>query len=111
MGIMRVPKFARLRGYVFPYLCKELCLCQTSTIMLGRECIPCLPVTDNPWNTDDEIVLAIGKHFHVLHSGAVVTIYHSHDSPTRMSNNAKRMFEGVCGWFATIGPTSFASRG
>src|SRR5260370_39322996 len=63
--------------------------------MLGRECLPHLPVTNNPWNTDDEIVLAIGKHFHVLHSGAVVTVFHQHNSLTRMSNNPKKMFEGV----------------
>jgi glycosyltransferase involved in cell wall biosynthesis len=88
-------KFARLKGYVFPYLCKELCLCQTSTMMLGKECISYLPVS-TCWNTDDEIVLAIGKHFHVLHSGVTVAIYHTHSSLTRMSNDPKRMFEGVC---------------
>lgn len=87
-------KFARVSGYVFPYLCKELCLCQTSTILLGRKCIPYIPVTTNPWNTDDEIVLAIGKHFHVMHSGADVAIVHAHSSPTRMTN-PKRMFIGV----------------
>ncbi len=63
--------------------------------MLGRDCLSRFPVT-NPFNTDDEIVLEIGKRFHVLHSGAVVTIYHAHDSPTRMSNNSKKEFEGVC---------------
>jgi len=88
-------KFARLKGYVFPYLCKELCLCQTSTMLLGRECIPYLPITNNPWNTDDEIVLAIGKRFHILHCGATVAVYHSHGSLTRMSNSPKKMFEGV----------------
>ena len=89
-------KFRRLQGYIFPYLCKELCLCQTSTMMLGREGLSRFPVTNHPFNTDDEIVLEIGKHFHVLHSGAVVTIYHTHDSPIRMSNNSKKVFEGVC---------------
>jgi glycosyltransferase involved in cell wall biosynthesis len=89
-------KFAVLKGYVFPYLCKELCLCQTSTIMLGQECVSLLPVTGSWWNTDDEIVLAIGKHFHVLHSGAVVAIYNNHDSPTRMSGDASRIFKSVC---------------
>lgn len=94
-GDLETVKFARLKGYVFPYLCKELCLCQTSTIMLGRECLSHFPL-NNPFNTDDEIVLAVGKHFHVLHSGAVVAIYHSHDSPIRMANNARKAFEGVC---------------
>src|SRR5262249_31323482 len=48
-----------------------------------------------PWSTDDEIVLAIGKHFPILHSGAEVAVYHMHDSPTKMSNNAKNRFQGV----------------
>ena len=88
-------KFDELKGYVFPYLCKELCLCQTSTMMLGRDCLVHFPLA-NPFNTDDEFVLAIGKRFHVLHSGAVVTVYHAHDSPTRMTKNSKKVFEGVC---------------
>jgi len=88
-------KFVRLRGPSFPYLCRELSLCQTSTIMLGKECIPSLPISDNPWNTDDEIVLGIGKQFHILHSGAVVTKYNSHNSPTRMSSDPKKIFVGV----------------
>ena len=87
-------KFARLRGYAFPYLCKELSLCQTSTIMLGRECIAYLPVLKIN-NSDDRIVLAVGERFHVLHSGAAVAIYHNHSSPTRLTNKAKNVFEGV----------------
>jgi glycosyltransferase involved in cell wall biosynthesis len=87
--------FTRLKGYSFPYLCKELSLCQTSTIMLGKECIPDIPVKDT-YNTDDEIVLSIGRKHHVLHSGVTVAIYNSHGSPTRMSNNARKVFEGVC---------------
>lgn len=87
-------EFAKLKGYVYPYLCKELCLCPTITIMLGQECIPYLPV--NGWNTDDQIVLAIGKYFHVLHCGAVVAVVHSHSSPSRKTNSARRVFEGAC---------------
>jgi hypothetical protein len=60
-------RFADMKGYVFPYLCRELCLCQTSTIMLGAESIPHFPKSTNGYNTDDEIVLAVGKLFHVLH--------------------------------------------
>jgi len=89
-------QFPRLKGYVFPYLCKELCLCQTSTMMLGRGCLTHFPAVDRPFNTDDQIVLAIGKRFHVLHSGAAVTVCHTHTSPTRMSNNNKNVFDGVC---------------
>jgi glycosyltransferase involved in cell wall biosynthesis len=87
--------FTRLKGYSFPYLCKELSLCQTSTIMVGRECISDIPVKDT-YNTDDEIVLSIGRKHHVLHSGVTVAIYHPHNSPTRMSNNARNVFKGVC---------------
>jgi hypothetical protein len=63
--------------------------------MLGKECLRCFPISENPWNTDDEIVLAIGKHFPVVHSGAYVSIYHMHDSPTKMSNDARKVFQGV----------------
>ncbi|MGB7077141.1 MAG: glycosyltransferase family 2 protein [Xanthobacteraceae bacterium] len=87
--------FARLRGEVFPYLCKELCLCQTTTMMLGKECVPDLPASDNPWNTDDEIVLAIGRKFHVVHCGAAVAKYYTHASPTRMGNNPHKVFRGI----------------
>jgi glycosyltransferase involved in cell wall biosynthesis len=88
-------KFTRLKGYVFPYLCKELCLCQTSTIMLGRKCLKYFPRYDRPYNTDDQIVLAIGKHFPVLHCGSAVAIYHVHKSPNRMSNNSEKVLAGI----------------
>jgi glycosyltransferase involved in cell wall biosynthesis len=87
-------QFTKLHGHAFSFLSRELCLCQTSTIMLGRECLPYFPVSDG-WNTDDEIVLAIGKHFPILHSGASVAIYHVHDTPSRMSNHARNVFQGV----------------
>jgi glycosyltransferase involved in cell wall biosynthesis len=93
-GDLEGGKFTRLRGYAFTYLCKELCLCQTSTIMLGRECISHIPI-EAGHNTDDELVLSIGRHFHVLHSGTVVAICHTHNSPTKMGNNARKCFEGV----------------
>jgi hypothetical protein len=88
-------KFPRLKGYKFPYLCRELCLCQTSTIMLGAESIPHFPISTNGYNTDDEIALTIGKRFHVLHCGSDVAVYHSRASQPRMSNNPRKIFEGV----------------
>lgn len=86
-------KFTRLKGYSFPYLCKELSLCQTSTIMLGKQCIPNIPVKDT-YNTDDELVLSIGQNHHILHSGETVAIYHSHSSPTRMSKRRQKNIRG-----------------
>jgi glycosyltransferase involved in cell wall biosynthesis len=88
-------KFTQLRGFVFPYLCKELSLCQTSTIMLGRECVPFLPKGTTRNNNDDRVVLAVGEHFDVLHCSQAVATYHPHDSPTRVTNNPKRVFDGV----------------
>jgi glycosyltransferase involved in cell wall biosynthesis len=93
-GDLDVMRFTRLEGYVFPFVCKELCLCQTSTIMLGKAALSYFPMTEN-WNTDDEIVLSIPKHFHVLHCGQVVTRYHRHADPSRMSNNKKKVFQWV----------------
>jgi glycosyltransferase involved in cell wall biosynthesis len=91
----RVERFTALRGHAFQFLSRELCLCQTSTIMLGKECLPYFPISQNPWCTDDEMVLAVGRHFPILHSGEVVAIIHEHNSPTRMSNNARQVFRGV----------------
>jgi glycosyltransferase involved in cell wall biosynthesis len=91
----RVRHFMRLEGDAYPFLSRELCLCQTSTIMLGKSSLPYFPVS-HTWMTDDEIVLAVGRRFHVLHAGEVVTIYHDHKSPTKMSSNARRVFRGVC---------------
>jgi hypothetical protein len=88
-------RFKRLSGYSFAYVCKELSLCQTSTMMLGAECIAYIPVK-NIYHTDDEIVLAISRRFHILHSGAVVAIMHDHDTPTGRKRNPRRVFEGVC---------------
>ena len=87
--------FKRLSGYIYPFVSKELCLCQTSTIMLGQEALSSFPASRNPYCTDDEIVLAISKHYHVLHCRQVVAIYHMHNSMTRMSNNRKKCFQGV----------------
>jgi len=87
-------QFWRLRGYAYPFVCKELCLCQTSTIMLGKKALPLFPVADG-WTTDDYIVLAISKQYPILHCDATVAIYHSHNSETRMSNSAKKRFLGV----------------
>src|ERR1700687_5339672 len=93
----RIMRFTALHGNAFQFLSRELCLCQTSTIMLGKDCLPYFPLCRNDWNTDDEIVLAIGKRFPILHSGGVVAIYHEHNSPTRMSNDARRIFRGIFG--------------
>jgi len=95
-GDQRDAQFAKVRGYIFPYLCKELSLCQTSTIMLGKECIAYFPRYGSRGNTDDEIVISIGRHFHVLHCGATVAIYKKHDSASRMSNDPKHVFISIC---------------
>jgi glycosyltransferase involved in cell wall biosynthesis len=88
-------KFTFLRGYSFPYVCRELSLCQTSTMMLGRESVQYIPVK-HIYHTDDEIVLAISKIFHLVHCGEAVAICHEHNSPSGRKNNPWRVFEGVC---------------
>lgn len=90
-----VSRFAKLQGDAYPFVCKELCLCQTSTIMLGRESLQSFPVSVNPFNTDDIIVLAISKTYPILHCEQVVAVYHKHDGETRMSNNPRKRFVGV----------------
>ena len=93
-GDLASVKFKCLRGYSFAYVCKELSLCQTSTMMLGTECVPHIPVK-KIYHTDDEIVLAIARRFHVLHSGAAVAVMHEHNTPTGRKSNPWRVFAGV----------------
>lgn len=90
--------FKSLSGHCFTYLCRELCLCQTSTIMLSGESRALFPVEfENHFtqNSDDEIVLSVARKFPVVHCGAEVAIYHEHRSPSRMVNNPWKRFEGV----------------
>lgn len=90
-----ITRFKSLEGRAFGFLSRELSLCQTCTIMLGREAIRRLPDVTNPYNTDDELVLAVGKHFPVAHAGEPVAIAYDHASPTRMSNSALRRLRGI----------------
>lgn len=90
-----ISRYKVLEGRAFGFLARELSLCQTCTIMLGRDAILGLPDLRNPYNTDDEIVLAVGKHFAVTHAGVPVAVAYDHASPTRMSNNAARRFVGI----------------
>jgi glycosyltransferase involved in cell wall biosynthesis len=89
-----ISRFARLSGNAYPFLCSELSLCQTSTIMLGRKSLKLLPLSRS-WSADDRIVLAVGKEYEILHSGDVVSVYHCHDAVSRMSNNHRKKFVGV----------------
>lgn len=94
-GDLPTRKFKYLRGYSFAYICKELSLCQTSTMMLGTGCTSDIPAK-NIYHTDDEIVLAISRKFHVVHCGAVVAVCHEHNSPSGRKSSPRRVFEGVC---------------
>jgi len=88
-------RFIELQGDAYAFVSKELSLCQTSTIMLGRNSLTSFPVSSNPWCTDDTIVLAITKRHPVLHCGHAVAVCHIHDGATRMSNNPRNIFRGV----------------
>lgn len=95
IGPRRIDHFKRISGRDRKHLLKELCLCQTSTMMLGARAIHSFPDITNPYNTDDELVLAIAERHPILHCGGSVTITHEHDSPTRMSNSALRRLKGI----------------
>lgn len=90
-------RFKRFEGRAFGFLTRELSLCPTSAIMLGREASRRLLALATPssYNTDDEIVLAVGREFPVVHAGAPVGIAHDHASPTRMSNDPRRRLTGL----------------
>ncbi len=84
-----------LEGHQFTFLARELSLCPMITMMLGRDAVAHFPRRSNPYNTDDEIVLTVGKRLAVAHAGCAVAIVHAHDSPTRMSNDARKRYLGV----------------
>jgi glycosyltransferase involved in cell wall biosynthesis len=88
-------RFAKLSGHSYDFLSRELSLCATSTILLGRQAVDVIPVSVNPWCTDDEVVLKVGKRYPVLHSGAVVATYLTHGSETRLSNNPDCVYKGI----------------
>ena len=88
-------RYKRIEGRDYAYLTRELSLCQTSTIMLGRAALGIFPETTNPYNTDDEIVLAVAKHYPLAHAGAPVTVTHNHPSETRMTNSSHRRLRGI----------------
>ena len=94
-GKIRHTRFVRFNGYAYDFVTKELCLCQTSTIMLGKNCVKLFPRSTNKWTTDDLIVLAIAKEFPLVHCGQIVAVYHKHASTSRMSNDPKRRFHGI----------------
>lgn len=87
--------FTRIQGRDYPFLTRELSLCQTSTIMLGRGAVAHFPEATNPYNTDDEIVLAVAKRFPIVHSGVAVAVTHAHAGASRMTNDARRRFQGL----------------
>ena len=95
VGADHVCRFKSLQGRDFGFLCRELSLCQTSTILLGRGALSHFPDSANPYNTDDEIVLAIGRHHPLLHAGGPVAVAHDHPSPARMTNSAWRRYRGL----------------
>ena len=92
-----VLKFAEVSGNVYPYLCRELSLCQTSTMLLRATCFSeaSSPSLGNSWLTDDELVLFVAKRFPVACVAFPLAICYTHESPTRMSNDPYRIAKGI----------------
>ncbi len=75
-GGTRTFRFRVLRGYAYAYLCKELCLCNYSVMMIRRSCLyrtGCPDALFPAWQ-DDDMVMTIGKFCGVQHCGAVVAL-------------------------------------
>ncbi len=90
-------RFSELNGHCYPYVCKELSLCAQIVMMVRRECFfkAGFPSPEIPSSTDDDMVLTIAKHFPVACVSKPVAIIHSHDSPTRMTNDRLRVARGA----------------
>ena len=89
-------RFKRIHGRDLRFLFRELSLCQTSTIMLGREVLLWFPEIENPYNSDDEIVLTAASHSPITHCGAPVAVTHAYESDASSSpHNARRRLRGI----------------
>lgn len=86
-----------LKGAVYPYLCKELSLCQQITMLVKREIFNQIkyPTQSLPSSTDDDMLLTIAQQYHLLGIDAPVARIYLHDSQSRMTNNLYNVAVGT----------------
>jgi len=86
-----------LNGYVYPFLCRELSLCQQIVMMIRRECFETAGFPDLrfPSCMDDDMIMTIAKHFTVVCADKPVAIIHLHKSESRITNDYFRVINGI----------------
>jgi glycosyltransferase involved in cell wall biosynthesis len=89
-----VVRLKQLRGPSYHYLTKELSLCPFSTMLVPRICFSKaqLPSADFPSWQDDDMILALGKVFPMLHCGQVVALMHP--GPESITLNRSKLAKG-----------------
>ena len=94
---LKLIKNKHLSGYQYPYLTKELSLCQQIVLLVRRETLlkSGYPTTILPYATDDDMIMSLAKISDITSTMQPVAIIHLHNSTTRMSNNLRQVAQGT----------------
>lgn len=88
-----------ISGYQYPYLTKELSLCQQIVMLVRKKHLLATgyPTITLPSSTDDDMLLSLAKDYEIAYTEEPVAIIHLHNSNTRMTNNLDRVADGTAG--------------
>jgi glycosyltransferase involved in cell wall biosynthesis len=86
-----------LDGDCYPYLCKELSLCQQITMLVRRDVFQTAgyPGPEFISSSDDDMLLTVAKTYPILGVDYPVAIIHNHAGQTRITNDGFRVARGV----------------
>lgn len=95
IGNNSIIEFMKLKGYVYPYLTKELSLCPSSAMMIKKGSYKTTGYPDPkfPAWQDDDMALTIGKYFPIAHCGVPVGILHT--GQDNISCDREKVFNGL----------------
>ncbi len=96
---LKLIKNKLISGYQYPYLTKELSLCQQIVLLVRRETLinSGYPTFILPYATDDDMIMSLAKISEIAYTEKPVAIIHLHESVGRMSNNLKQVAIGTKG--------------
>ena len=110
-GGLKLIKNKLISGYQYPYLTKELSLCQQIVVLVRKQYLldSGYPTIYLPSSTDDDMILTIAKKYEIGYTTDPVAIIHLHDSTSRMTNNREYKLEifiadGTAGLIAKYKP-------
>lgn len=96
-GGLKLIKNKLISGYQYPYLTKELSLCQQIVVLVRKQYLldSGYPTVYLPSSTDDDMILTLAKRYEIGYTTDPVAIIHLHDSTSRMTNNLDRVADGT----------------